>query len=129
MLHGQSLDISLSHGEEEGWIGLLRGGSIGVDVMPAQSIDEMVDVARHYLPPSALTAIQGSPDPALTFALAWTELEARLKCLKRGLTEWSGAPALAMAECGTQSFVIPNRRVATVATLFVPVSKLAGATA
>jgi len=87
-LAGHSLTISLSYGENEAWIGLLRGGTIGIDTMSATNFTEIEIVARLYLGPVAWQAIQQSPHPARAFALGWTELEARLKCLKQPLTEW-----------------------------------------
>jgi hypothetical protein len=106
-----SLDISLSYCGPEGWIGLLRGGSIGIDAMPVESFAEATEVARHYLGPAAHTAIQQSSDPARAFALAWTELEARLKCMKRDLVEWSPARAEATARCATRNLVLTGARV------------------
>jgi hypothetical protein len=114
-LGGHPLDISLSYADGEGWIGLLRAGQIGVDVMPAQSFPEIEAVTRHYLGPADVENILRSTDPSLAFAVAWTGLEARLKCLKQPLTEWSEAPALAMTNCRWQSLVLPECRVVTVA--------------
>jgi phosphopantetheinyl transferase len=115
-LAGCSLDISLSYEKSEGWIGLLRGGLIGLDVMRIGPIAEAEEVARHYLGPVALAAIQQSPNPMRAFALAWTELEARLKCLKCELVEWSATRAATTAECASQNIVHANRVAVCVAT-------------
>jgi phosphopantetheinyl transferase len=115
-LGGHPLDISLSYAEGGGWIGLVRAGLIGVDAMQVQQISEAEEVARHYLGQDALATIQQSDDPAMTFALAWTELEARLKCLKQELSEWSITQASDTTECAVQSLVLPDRLVVTVAT-------------
>ena len=87
-LAGHSLALSLSYTEREAWIGLRRGGAIGVDAMTMAAMPEMEAVARLYLGPPAWAAIQVAPDPVRAFAQAWTALEARLKCLKQPLTEW-----------------------------------------
>jgi 4'-phosphopantetheinyl transferase len=116
LLGGLRLDISLSHAEGEGWIGLLRGGWMGVDVMRIQSIPEAQEVARHYLDPEALETIQHAADPALAFATAWTALEARLKCLKQPLREVSATGASDLAECAIQSLIQPDRLMLSVAT-------------
>ena len=116
-LAGQSLDISLSYAENEGWIGLLRAGRIGVDVMPVQTVPEAEAVARHYLGPKALAIIQTSADPATSFATAWTGFEARLKCLKQDLNEWSAAQAIALAGCAMQTMALNGRLIVTVASL------------
>ena len=116
LLDGESLDISLSYADGEGWIGLLRAGRIGVDAMQIQPINEATDVARHYLGPEALATIQASADPATTFAAAWTALEARLKCLKRGLNEWTANRAAALTGCTLQTVMLDERLIVTVAS-------------
>jgi 4'-phosphopantetheinyl transferase len=113
-LGGHSLDISLSYAEDAGWIGLLRAGQIGVDAMPVQTIPEALAVARNYLGHAAAAAIQRSTDPATAFATAWTEFEARLKCLKRELNEWPATQAFVTAGCASQSVMLPDRVMVTV---------------
>jgi len=115
-LGGRTLDISLSYAEDEGWIGLIRGGRIGVDAMNIQYIPEAEQVARHYFDNATLAAIQHSSDPALAFTTAWTELEARLKCMKLELNEWSVPQEVAIAKCAIQNIVLPERVMVTVAT-------------
>jgi 4'-phosphopantetheinyl transferase len=87
-LAGHSLDLSLSYTNREAWIGLRRGGAIGVDAMTIAAIPEAEAVARLYLGPATWAAIQSAPDPVRAFAQAWTALEARFKCVKQSLTEW-----------------------------------------
>jgi 4'-phosphopantetheinyl transferase len=109
-LQGQTLDISLSYAGGEGWIGLLRSLWIGVDVMRAEPMPDIADVARHYLGPLL--------EPALStaaFAAAWTEREARLKCLKRDLTEWSPAQARIESACVVQRLMFENGLIGAVA--------------
>ena len=60
------LDISLSYGAGEGWIGLIRGGWIGVDVAGAAPLAEAEDVARLYLGPAATAEIRAAVEPAGT---------------------------------------------------------------
>jgi hypothetical protein len=52
----------------------------------------------------------------MTFAMAWTELEARLKCLKQGLDEWPIAQKVLTARCAIQTMLLPGHLVVTVAT-------------
>jgi 4'-phosphopantetheinyl transferase len=113
-LGGHSLDISLSYADGEGWIGLIRGGQIGVDAMKIQPVAEAEAVARLYLGQTELQTIQQSANPTLAFAAAWTKLEARVKCLKLDLDEWS--PTFATTRCAAQSIVLPNHRIVAVAT-------------
>jgi phosphopantetheinyl transferase len=116
LLAGHPLDLSLSYAGGEGWIGLLRGAAIGVDAQRVGAFAEMDDVAGNYLEPKTVAAIQQSADPQRAFALAWTELEARLKCLKRGLVECSSERAAALAECESRSFVVAEKLAVTVAS-------------
>jgi len=116
LLAGHSLDISLSYADGEGWIGLLRAGWIGVDILRMQSYSEAEAVARHYFDPAVLQTIQQAADPVLAFAAAWTALEARLKCLKQPLREVAAVAAPAATQCAVQSLVQPDRLMVTVAT-------------
>ena len=116
-LAGHSLDVSLAYCDGEGWIGLIRNRAIGIDAMSVQPIAEAEAVARHYLGPSALANILQSHQPAQTFALAWTELEARLKCLKLELAEWNATPIPASATYASRGFLFSNRTAVTVVTL------------
>lgn len=115
-LAGHNLDISLSYCNREAWIGLLRGGSIGVDVMQAEPFAEALAVARNYLGPEILQSIQKSPDPTTAFATAWMELEAQLKCLRLGLVENPTRQVLAFPPCALESIIFANRVVVSVAT-------------
>ncbi len=114
-LGGHDLDINLSYAEGVGWIGLLRAGCIGVDAMQIQHIPEAEEVAHHFLGDVALATIQQSTDPAMAFAIAWTELEARLKCLKQELNEWPVTQSFATDRCAIQTMIIPDRLMVTVA--------------
>jgi phosphopantetheinyl transferase len=115
-LGGHDLDITLSYAGDESWLGLLRAGWIGLDAMRIQPIPEAEAVARHFLGHVAVAAIQQSTDPAMAFAVAWTEWEARLKCLKQELNEWPVMRAVATAQCAIQSLVFPDRLMVTVAS-------------
>ena len=110
------LDISLSYTEGKGWIGLLRGGWIGLDIMQIKHLPEAEAVARLYLGSEAWKIIEQSDDPPLAFATMWTTLEARLKCLKRGLTELSERQVMSQPDCTVQSMVLPESQILTVAT-------------
>jgi phosphopantetheinyl transferase len=115
LLAGHPLDISLSYCEGEAWIGFIRGGTIGVDAVSIESIAEAETAARHYLDPDARASIRQSREPAQTFALEWTKLEARFKCLKLPLTEWNAAQAGIFANLACQE-VLLGRTAVTVAT-------------
>ena len=106
---GHSLGISFSYCAEAGWIGLVRGCAIGIDAMQVQPIAEADAVARHYLGPDAEQNIRHSRQPDQTFAFAWTQLEARLKCHKQELTEWNEGQTSASANCTQRHFLFANR--------------------
>jgi len=91
LLDGHGLDISLSYAEDEGWIAVVRGACIGVDAMKLKSVPDAETVARNYFHPGFAAKLQGAVEPTRIFAEAWTELEARIKCRRHGLTEWSPA--------------------------------------
>ena len=116
-LIGECLDISLSYAEDTGWIGLMRAGWIGVDVMRIKPILEAEDVTRHYIGNDAWKTIQQSPDPVLAFATAWTALEAGLKCLKLNLHEVAATHSVAPRKYAIQNTVQPDQLMVAVATI------------
>jgi 4'-phosphopantetheinyl transferase len=114
LLEGLPLDISLSYSPDEAWIGFLRGGWIGIDVSSAAAFAEVEDVARHYLAPVVAAGIRATAHPARAFAVAWTERESRLKCLKQGLVEWTAGQAEREAECLCHRLRFSDRLVGAV---------------
>jgi 4'-phosphopantetheinyl transferase len=111
------LDFSLSYEEGEAWIVLSRGGRIGVDVILLEPVPEAEAIAQTYFDPADRSALRESTDPVRDFALAWTQLEARCKCLKQGLTEWSESLALDTKACTTESLIIQDKLALSVATV------------
>ncbi len=114
-LAGFSLDISLSYAEGEGWIGLIRAGSIGIDVMRVQPIPEVESLTRLYLGPAVWETIRNSRYPDLRFALAWTDMEAGLKLSKQPLREFSEGTATHAGKCASQRFLLPDGLVIALA--------------
>jgi 4'-phosphopantetheinyl transferase len=115
-LLGDTLDVSLSYAASEAWIALSRGGLIGVDVMRLEPVPEAAAIAQNYFGPADRSALRQSTDPVRDFALAWTQLEARCKCLQQGLTEWSEASATQAQGCSTDSVIVEDRLALSVAT-------------
>ena len=115
-LQEHHLDLSLSYEEGEAWIALSRGGQVGVDVMRLEPVPEAEAIAQTYFSPADRSALPQSTDPVRDFALAWTQLEARCKCLKQGLTEWSESFALDTKACTTESLIIQDKLALSVAT-------------
>lgn len=112
-LPGTPIGLSVSHAPGLSVAAVHRHGAVGVDVMRiGEGADWMPDweaVARDYLGPQAQARIhQVTPDQrACTFAREWTALEAGLKCLGMGLTEWTPALAQRLASCMVTALDVP----------------------
>ena len=111
-----ALDISLSYSVDEAWIGFISGGHIGVDIMAVEEISEMENVSSIYLDPEVWPLVLNADNPSLAFASAWTEREARLKCLKKGLVEWSAEQGVVESKCSCMNLAISDILVGAVAT-------------
>ncbi len=77
--------IGLSHDDAMAVLAVACG-VVGVDVeeVPAQYGRLQRDALRGVLSPEHIERVEGAPDPALSFALAWTHVEAVLKADGRG---------------------------------------------
>jgi 4'-phosphopantetheinyl transferase len=93
-------------------------GPVGVDVMRVQDLPDWRELARSYLGVATMRCIEELPNGfrASAFARAWTELEARLKCRRVPLTEWSPPLQECLAQCQTRELELPPELVGTVAT-------------
>ena len=103
--------LSISHLPSLSVAAISLRGAVGVDVMAidTQSLPDWADVARDYLGPLAAKALQQTPPhnhPA-AFAQAWTTMEACLKCLGLGLTEWTPGLAARLQECTLTTLALP----------------------
>ncbi|HTD05424.1 4'-phosphopantetheinyl transferase family protein, partial [Undibacterium sp.] len=106
---GHHLNLSLSHEPGLSLAVIGDGGAVGVDLM---RIDEELDwepVAQLYLGPELSAAIGRRPQSqqAYSFAQAWTEQEARLKCRGLSITEWSPELAHLLAQCRLAPLDLP----------------------
>ena len=119
LIEGQDVNISLSYSGNQGWISLQRGGKVGLDIMHAQSFPEMREIARHYLPPKSRKTIEEAEAPELVFALAWTEMEARLKFSKKPLSEFCEAADLPPSNTHAFSLIQSDRLVVTVCSEYI----------
>jgi len=75
-------------------------------------------VARDYLGPDCATALGRVPVAARpeAFARAWSEREARLKCLGMPLAEWDATEPSRLAACACRTIALSAGYVGTVAT-------------
>lgn len=91
--HSLRWGLSLSHEVGLSVAAVNCAGPVGVDIVRASTEWDWHGVARDYLGPSVAADIAAQP-VALhnqAFLRAWARQEARLKCLSRGLVEWSPA--------------------------------------
>jgi len=115
--HERLLDFSLSYIKDEAWVAVRRGGIIGLDAMRLEPVPEAEAMAQTYFDPADRAKLRESSDSVRGFALAWTQLEARCKCLKRGLTEWSEYVALETKACTTESLILQDSLALSIATI------------
>ncbi|AYH45221.1 4'-phosphopantetheinyl transferase superfamily protein [Azoarcus sp. DN11] len=96
---GLPLSISLSYAAGVGAIGLCAGAVIGIDLAEVAPLPDWERVAGLYLGPQAVQQLAALDDAPRNhaFAAAWSEMEARSKCVGVGLEEWSAARARRLA--------------------------------
>jgi 4'-phosphopantetheinyl transferase len=83
--------LAISHDGELSVAAISLHGAVGIDVTRIMDIPDWQAVARDYLGPDIAAALALLPAPAraAAFARAWSEREARLKCLGWPLAEWT----------------------------------------
>ena len=108
---GANLHVAISHMPGLSIAAICSHGSVGVDVMatPTQDLPNWAQVARDYLGPHVTASLHQQPTAhrPLAFAQDWVALEARLKCLGLGLTEWTPVLGEQMAACGVWPLDLP----------------------
>lgn len=115
------LGISIAHEPGLSLLAIHHDGAVGIDLLglPARPpwSAEMPDLARDYLGPeiAGQIALLPAANRAAGFAAAWTRLEAGLKCLGVGLTEWTLALQQDLAACRYFRLQLPSGFVGAVA--------------
>jgi 4'-phosphopantetheinyl transferase len=112
---GRRIGLSISHEGALSIAAIHLDGAIGVDMLHAQLPADALAVALDYLGPDAAQALTMA-DPAArpaVFAAAWTDHEARLKCLGIDLGEWDANPRLAL--CQVFALDLPEGLIGTLA--------------
>jgi 4'-phosphopantetheinyl transferase len=106
----QRVGLAISHDGALSVAALSPHGAVGIDVTLVMDIPDWEALARDYLGPGAAAALAALPPPARAQALAraWSEREARLKCLGRELTEWSADGDRQLAACRCRPLVLPE---------------------
>jgi 4'-phosphopantetheinyl transferase len=100
--------LAISHDGELSVAAISLHGAVGIDVTRIIDIPDWQAVARDYLGPE-ITKELAKADPrtrASAFARAWSEREARLKCLGWPLAEWTpeAEPVLQACRCAALDF-------------------------
>ncbi|WP_332876950.1 4-phosphopantetheinyl transferase [Massilia sp. S19_KUP03_FR1] len=112
---GQRIGLSISHEAALSIAAINLHGPIGVDMLDTQLPADALAVALDYLGPEAaqaLTVAEPQARPAV-FTAAWTDHEARLKCLGIELGEWDANPLL--AQCQVFALDLPEGLTGTLA--------------
>jgi 4'-phosphopantetheinyl transferase len=114
-LGGKRIGLSISHEGALSIAAIHLHGAIGVDMLHTQLPADALAVTLDYLGPDAAQALTVAPPeqrPAV-FATAWTEHEARLKCLGIDLGEWHDNPLL--ATCRVAPLELPQGLIGALA--------------
>jgi 4'-phosphopantetheinyl transferase len=113
----QRIALSISHDGDISVAAYSFSGAVGIDVMSIVPVPDWESVARDYLGPEAVRKLaarsEGERDAA--FADAWSEHEARLKCLGLQLAEWCDERAVALQACRCFPLALPEGYVGYVA--------------
>jgi 4'-phosphopantetheinyl transferase len=112
---GKRIGLSISHEGALSIAAINLHGSIGVDMLHTQLPADALAVTLDYLGPDAAQAltVAAPEDRPATFATAWTDHEARIKCLGIDLGEWDDNPAL--ATCAVTPLDLPDGLIGTLA--------------
>ena len=113
----QRVALSISHDGDLSVAAYSFCGAVGIDVMSISPVPDWRAVARDYLGPDAARKLAARPDGErdAAFAHAWSEHEARLKCLGLPLSEWCDERAVALQSCRCFPLALPESYVGYVA--------------
>lgn len=113
----QRVALSISHDGDISVAAYCLSGAVGIDVMSIVPIPDWRAVARDYLGPEAARKLAARSDGErdAAFAHAWSEHEARLKCLGLQLSEWCDERAVTLQACRCFPLALPDSYVGYVA--------------
>ena len=113
----QRVALSISHDGDISVAAYSFSGAVGIDVMSISPVPDWRTVARDYLGPEAARrlAAQSDGERDAAFAHAWSEHEARLKCLGLQLSEWCDERAVALQACRCFPLALPEGYIGYVA--------------
>jgi 4'-phosphopantetheinyl transferase len=102
--------LSISHDGDISVAAYSFNGAVGIDVTSIVPVPDWQPVARDYLGLAAAEALAARPhgERDTAFAHAWSEHEARLKCLGLQLDEWRDELAPALRSCRCFPLALPE---------------------
>lgn len=114
---GRRIALAFSHDEALSVAAIGLDGLVGIDVMRVVDIPDWQALARDYLGPSVAGTLAGlSPDERPdALARAWSEREARLKCLGRPIGEWQAGEDAALQRCRCVPLALPGDYIGVLA--------------
>ena len=106
---GRTAWLAISHDGALSVAAWRLDGPVGIDIMQVQPVPDWQALARDYLGPVVGAALAGLAPAAIpaAFAQAWSEHEARIKCLGRALEEWRVADTAGLRQCRIQPLALP----------------------
>jgi 4'-phosphopantetheinyl transferase len=109
--------LAISHDGELSLAAISLHGAVGIDVTRIVDIPDWQPVARDYLGPGLAAALTplAPPARAAAFARAWSEREARLKCLGWPLAEWNPEAEPVLQACRCAALALPEGYVGALA--------------
>jgi len=118
----QRVALSISHDGDISVAAYSFNGAVGIDVMSISPVPDWESVARDYLEPEAARKLAAWPESErdAAFAHAWSEHEARLKCLGLQLAEWCEERVVALQACRCLPLALPDGYVGYVALPAMP---------
>lgn len=102
--------LAISHDGELSVAAISLHGAVGIDVTRVIDIPDWEPVARDYLGPEVATALAALAPPAraAAFARAWSQREARLKCLGWPIAEWKPDAEPLLQACRCSALALPE---------------------
>lgn len=120
------IGLSVSHETGFSLLAIHLNGTVGVDLLRLADIPEddaeLQRLSADYCGAESAASLAAQPKEARrqAFAQAWVRLEASLKCLGEGLTEWSPQRQVMLADCRIREIALPEGMVGAVASLVRP---------
>lgn len=115
LANAPQIGLSLSHEPGLSLAAINFAGPVGIDLISlpaALPAAEIRQLTLDYLGPAASQRIGSNPH---AFAEAWTQQEARLKCLGLGLTEWTPILEEGLSGCRCLRLDLPDGWIGTLA--------------